>query len=161
MEDRSISYTLRVNGSPHTVRTEPRKLLLDVLREEVGLTGPHAGCEHGVCGACTVLVDGRSVRACLMFGIQAASNEILTIEGLADGETLHPLQDEFSVHHALQCGYCTPGMILTALELVRENADPTEEDVREALSGNLCRCTGYQSIVEAVLAAAARMRDAD
>ena len=156
VEDGPIAYTLQVNGSAHGVRTEPRKLLLDVLREDVGLTGPHVGCEHGVCGACTVLVDGRSVRACLMFGIQAAGHEILTIEGLAEGETLHPLQEEFSAHHAVQCGYCTPGMILTALELLRENADPSEEDVRQALSGNLCRCTGYQSIVEAVLAAAAR-----
>ena len=160
MDDQTQAYTLRVNGTPQSVRTEPRKLLLDVLREDVGLTGPHAGCEHGVCGACTVLVDGRSVRSCLMFGIQAAGHDILTIEGVADGETLHPLQDEFSAQHALQCGYCTPGMILTALELVRENADPTETEVREALSGNLCRCTGYQPIVQAVLSAAARLRTA-
>ncbi len=158
MDDPTISYTLHVNGAPQTVRTEPRKLLLDVLREDVGLTGPHAGCEHGVCGACTVLLDGRSVRSCLMFGIQAVGCDILTIEGVAAGETLHPLQDEFSAQHALQCGYCTPGMILTALELVRENADPTEDEVREALSGNLCRCTGYQPIIQAVLSAAARLR---
>lgn len=160
MDDLTQAYTLRVNGASQSVRTEPRKLLLDVLREDVGLTGPHAGCEHGVCGACTVLVDGRSARSCLMFGIQAAGHDILTIEGVADGETLHPLQDEFSAQHALQCGYCTPGMILTALELVRENADPTEAEVREALSGNLCRCTGYQPIVQAVLSAAARLRTA-
>ncbi len=161
MEDRTISYTLQVNASTYSVRTEPRKLLLDVLREEIGLTGPHAGCEHGVCGACTVLVDGRSVRSCLMFGVQSANQEILTIEGVASGDTLHPLQEEFSIHHALQCGYCTPGMILTALEFVRENPDPTEAEVREGLSGNLCRCTGYQPIVAAVLAAAARLRNTD
>jgi carbon-monoxide dehydrogenase small subunit len=141
------------------VRTEARKLLLDVLREDCGLTGPHAGCEHGVCGACTILLDGRSVRSCLMLGIQAADREITTIEGLADGEELHPLQDEFSKHHALQCGYCTPGMILTALELLRDVPAPSERDVREALSGNLCRCTGYQPIVAAVLAAAPRLRE--
>ena len=160
MDDQTQAYTLLVNGTPWSVRSEPRKLLLDVLREDVGLTGPHAGCEHGVCGACTVLVDGRSVRSCLMFGVQAAGHDILTIEGVADGETLHPLQDEFAAQHALQCGYCTPGMILTALELVRENADPTEAEVRETLSGNLCRCTGYQPIVQAVLSAAARLRTA-
>jgi carbon-monoxide dehydrogenase small subunit len=152
-------YALVVNGVRHEVRTEARKLLLDVLREDCGLTGPHAGCEHGVCGACTILLDGRSVRSCLMLGIQAADREITTIEGLADGEELHPLQDEFSKHHALQCGYCTPGMILTALELLRDVPAPSERDVREALSGNLCRCTGYQPIVAAVLAAAPRLRE--
>lgn len=154
------AYTLTVNGVRHPVATEPRKLLLDVLREDLGLTGPHAGCEHGVCGACTVLANGRSIRSCLMLGVQAAGAEILTIEGLARGGTLHPLQDEFSTNHAVQCGFCTPGMILTALELLRENPDPSEADVREALSGNLCRCTGYDTIVDAVLAAGARMRAA-
>ncbi len=154
-----IEYRLSVNGVAHDVRTEPRKLLLDVLREECGLTGPHAGCEHGVCGACTVLLDGRSARACLMFGVQAAGYAITTIEGLARDGALHPLQEEFSRHHALQCGYCTPGMILTSVELLHGMPAPTEADVRDALSGNLCRCTGYQPIVEAVLAAAERMRD--
>jgi len=154
------AYALTVNGARHPVVTEPRKLLLDVLREDLGLTGPHAGCEHGVCGACTILMNGRSIRSCLMLGIQAAGSELLTIEGLAQGGTLHPLQDEFSTHHALQCGYCTPGMILAALELLGEHPDPTEADVREALSGNLCRCTGYDSIVDAVLAASRRMRRA-
>ncbi len=155
-----IAYRLEVNGHPQDVRTEPRKLLLDVLREDVGLTGPHAGCEHGVCGACTILVDGRSARSCLMFGIQGADHQLTTIEALASGDRLHPLQEEFSKAHALQCGYCTPGMILTALELLGDNARPTEGDVREALSGNLCRCTGYEPIVKAVLAAALRMREA-
>src|SRR2546428_2811050 len=153
-----VAYTLTVNGKSCPVETEPRHLLLDVLREDVGLTGPHAGCEHGVCGACTVLLNGRSVRSCLMFGYQAEGEDVLTIEGLAKGDQLHPLQEEFSKHHALQCGYCTPGMILTALELLRDRPAPTEQDVREALSGNLCRCTGYQPIIEAVLAAAPRLR---
>ena len=154
-----LDYSLTVNGATYEVRSEPRKLLLDVLREDCGLTGPHAGCEHGVCGACTVLIDGRSARSCLMLGIQAARREIVTIEGLASGDRLHPLQEEFSKAHALQCGYCTGGMILTALELLRGVPTPTEQDVRDALSGNLCRCTGYQPIVEAVLAAGARMRE--
>jgi len=153
-----LTYRLRVNSTTHEVRTEPRKLLLDVLREECGLTGPHTGCEHGVCGACTILLDGRSVRSCLMFGIQAAGHDVLTIEGLSNGEELHPLQDEFSRCHALQCGYCTPGMILTAVELLATTPLPTEQQVRETLSGNLCRCTGYGTIVEAVLAASVRMK---
>ena len=158
MADETTTYRLRVNSTTHEVRTEPRKLLLDVLREECGLTGPHTGCEHGVCGACTILLDGRSVRSCLMFGIQAAGHDVLTIEGLANGDELHPLQDEFSRCHALQCGYCTPGMILTAVELLATTPLPTEQQVRETLSGNLCRCTGYGSIVEAVLAASVRMK---
>lgn len=154
-----LEYQLAVNGTRHDIRSEARKLLLDVLREECGLTGPHAGCEHGVCGACTVLLDGRTVRSCLMFGIQAAGHEVMTIEGLARGDELHPLQEEFSRCHALQCGYCTPGMILTALELLHDNPKPSEDDVRNAISGNLCRCTGYQPIIEAVLAASTRMKD--
>ncbi|MBM4420014.1 MAG: (2Fe-2S)-binding protein [Chloroflexi bacterium] len=154
-----IQYTLRVNAVPRTVRTEPRKLLLDVLREEVGLTGPHAGCEHGVCGACTVLLDGKSVRSCLMFGVQAAGHEVRTIESLATGDRLHPLQQAFSDSYALQCGFCTPGMIMTALELLNDVPDPTPDQVRETLSGNLCRCTGYGPIVDAVIAAGKRMRE--
>jgi carbon-monoxide dehydrogenase small subunit len=154
----TVTYLLTVNNVRHTVQTEPRKLLLDVLREDLGLTGPHTGCEHGVCGACTVLLDGRTIRSCLMLGVQAAGARIVTIEGLAQDGALHPLQEEFSAHHALQCGFCTPGMILTALEFLEEHPEPTEADVREALSGNLCRCTGYDSIVDAVLAAAAKMR---
>ncbi len=154
-----VTYALTVNGIRHRVQTEARKLLLDVLREDLGLAGPHAGCEHGVCGACTVLMNGRTVRSCLMFGVQAVDSRILTIEGVAKDGVLHPLQQEFSVHHALQCGFCTPGMILTALEFLGEHPDPTEVDVRDALSGNLCRCTGYDSIVDAVLAAGRRMRE--
>ena len=156
----TVDYLLHVNGESHEVRTEPRKLLLDVLREDLGFRGPHAGCEHGVCGACTVLLNGRTVRSCLMFGVQAAAGQLLTIEGVARGGVLHPLQQEFSAHHALQCGFCTPGMILTALEFLEEHPEPSEAEVREALAGNYCRCTGYDSIVDAVLAAAPRLRAA-
>ena len=156
----TVDYLLHVNGESHEVRTEPRKLLLDVLREDLGLRGPHAGCEHGVCGACTVLLNGRTVRSCLMFGVQAAAGQLLTIEGVARRGVLHPLQQEFSAHHALQCGFCTPGMILTALEFLEEHPEPSEAEVREALAGNYCRCTGYDSIVDAVLAAAPRLRAA-
>ena len=154
----TVAYRLAVNGATCDVRTEPRKLLLDVLRDDIGLTGPHAGCEHGVCGACTILFDGRTARSCLMFGIQGVGHEITTIEALASGGALHPLQEEFSKAHALQCGYCTPGMILTALELLGDNPAPTASEVRGAVSGNLCRCTGYEPIVNAVLAAAPRLR---
>jgi carbon-monoxide dehydrogenase small subunit len=145
---------LRVNGVPYSVSVEPRRLLVDVIREDLGLTGTHVGCEHGVCGACTVLVNGRSVRACLMLGVQADGSEILTVEGLAGDDELHPLQRAFSAHHGLQCGFCTPGMLLTALELLQANAHPTSDDVRAAIAGNLCRCTGYQNIVTSILAAA-------
>src|SRR5262245_46586600 len=154
------TVTLTVNGKRYSAEAEVRLTLADFIRHTLGLTGTHLGCEHGVCGACTVLLDGRSARSCLMLGIQADGHEITTIEGLAKGDELHPLQDEFSKHSALQCGYCTPGMILTALELLRDTPAPTERDVREALSGNLCRCTGYQPIVAAVLAAAPRLREA-
>ncbi len=152
-----IAYRLTVNTVDYDVETQPRKLLLDVLREDLGLTGPHAGCEHGVCGACTVLLDGRTVRSCLVFGVQARGRAVVTIEGLGESDTLHPIQQAFSECHGLQCGYCTPGMILTSLELLRENPAPTEAEVRDALSGNLCRCTGYEPIVDAVLLASARL----
>jgi carbon-monoxide dehydrogenase small subunit len=157
----TIEITLEVNGDHIAGRTEPRTTLADFLREEVGLTGTHLGCEHGACGACTVLLDGRSVRSCLVFAVQAAGRSVRTVEGLAgaDGE-LHPLQEAFSELHGLQCGFCTPGMLMTALELLQERPSPDEREVREALTGNLCRCTGYVNIVKAVLAAADRMREA-
>jgi carbon-monoxide dehydrogenase small subunit len=157
----TIEITLEVNGDHIAGRTEPRTTLADFLREEVGLTGKHLGCEHGACGACTVLLDGRSVRSCLVFAVQAAGRSVRTVEGLAgaDGE-LHPLQEAFSELHGLQCGFCTPGMLMTALELLQERPSPDEREVREALTGNLCRCTGYVNIVKAVLAAADRMREA-
>jgi aerobic-type carbon monoxide dehydrogenase small subunit (CoxS/CutS family) len=147
--------TLTVNGQAHEVAVEPRRLLSDVLREDLGLTGTHVGCEHGVCGACTVSLNGRSARSCLTLAVQADGAEIVTIEGLrsADGKR-HPMQQAFHEKFALQCGYCTPGMLITAIELLQENPNPTEHEVREALSGNICRCSGYQAIVDAVLAVA-------
>jgi carbon-monoxide dehydrogenase small subunit len=135
---------------------EPRRSLADFLRYDLGLTGTHVGCEHGVCGACTVVVNGRTMRACLLFAVQVEGQQVLTIEGLAPStDELHPLQQAFHQHHALQCGFCTPGMLLTALELLQDNPAPSEDDVRRGLAGNLCMCTGYVNIVRAVLAAAA------
>jgi carbon-monoxide dehydrogenase small subunit len=151
--------TLTVNGETRTVDVEDRKLVLDVLREDLELTGAHAGCEHGVCGACTVLVDGQPARSCLMFVGQAEGHEIETVEALADGAELHPLQAAFVENLGLQCGYCTPGMLLTAKEFLERNPDPTEQEVREAVSGNLCRCTGYMGIVKSVMRAAEVMRE--
>ena len=149
-----------VNGSEVEATVEPRRLLADFLREDVSLYGTHLGCEHGVCGACTVLVDGEPVRSCLMLAVQADATEITTVEGLADDDGLHPLQQAFSDHHALQCGFCTPGFLLASLYLLRERPELDDEtEIREALSGNLCRCTGYQNIVDAVRDAAGRMRD--
>ena len=149
-----VSVRLRVNGEARHVVVPPRRLLADVLREDLALTGTHLGCEHGVCGACTVLYDGEPVRSCLMFGVQADGVEVTTIEGLASPGELHPVQEAFRTHHGLQCGFCTPGMVLTAVDLLARNPEPTEADVREALAGNICRCTGYVNIVAAVLAAA-------
>ncbi|MDE3073867.1 MAG: (2Fe-2S)-binding protein [Chloroflexota bacterium] len=148
---------LTINGRAYERAVEPRTSLADFLRDELELTGTHVGCEHGVCGACTILLDGETVRSCLMLAVQADGADVSTIEGLArEGEALHPLQAAFKEHHALQCGFCTPGMILTAVELLRDNPHPTEDQVRERLSGQLCMCTGYVNIVRAVLAAAGR-----
>lgn len=156
---RQMRVRVTVNGTLYEREVEARRTLADFLRDDLGLTGTHLGCEHGVCGACTVLCNGQSVRSCLMFAVQADGAEILTVEGLApsDGE-LHPLQQAFWEHHGLQCGFCTPGFLMAALEFLGQNPTPTEREVREALSGNLCRCTGYQNIVTAVLAAAAAMQ---
>ncbi|MFJ9779011.1 (2Fe-2S)-binding protein [Amycolatopsis sp. NPDC101161] len=144
-----------VNGDRQDVDVEPRRTLADALREDLGLTGTHVGCEHGVCGACTVLVDGEPVRACLMFAVQAEGSSVTTIEGMAgpDG-TLHPLQEAFSTHHGLQCGFCTPGMLMSALDLLNREERPCRARIREELSGNICRCTGYAGIIDAVEAAA-------
>jgi aerobic carbon-monoxide dehydrogenase small subunit len=147
-----------VNGKSYARVLEPRLTLADFLRHELNLTGTHLGCEHGVCGACTVLVDGRSTRACLMFAVQANGCEVTTVEGLAPDGTLSVLQQAFVDNHGLQCGFCTPGMLLTLTELLREKPSPNEQDVREALTGNLCRCTGYAGIVAAALDAAQRLR---
>ena len=143
-----------VNGQLHEVNVPARKLLLDFLREDLGLTGTHAGCEHGVCGCCSVLLDGQAVRSCLMFAIQANGHELTTVEGLAHDGELHPLQRAFAEHHALQCGYCTPGMLIAAYDLLETNPRPTEAEIREAIAGNICRCTGYVQIVAAIDAAA-------
>jgi aerobic-type carbon monoxide dehydrogenase small subunit (CoxS/CutS family) len=157
-EVRPISLT--VNGRPVVAEVEPRKLLVDFLREDLGLVGAHIGCEQGVCGTCTVLLDGASIRSCITFAVQADGAELSTVEGLAQaGGELHPLQDEFSDKQGLQCGYCTPGMLMRACEILAQNPDPTLVQVREAIASNLCRCTGYQFIAEAVVAAAARMRE--
>jgi carbon-monoxide dehydrogenase small subunit len=156
-ETRNIAVT--VNGKPHEATVPVRVTLADFLRHQLGLTGTHLGCEHGVCGACTILFDGYSARSCLMLAVQADGHEIMTVEGIAtDAKTLHPLQQAFHEHHGLQCGFCTPGILTTLIELLRDNPDPTEEDIRIGISGNLCRCTGYQNIVIAALDAAKRMR---
>jgi carbon-monoxide dehydrogenase small subunit len=147
---------LRVNGRAHERSVEPRTSLADFLRDALDLTGTHVGCEHGVCGACTVLLDGEPVRACLLLAIQLDGASVTTVEGLADGDRLHPLQQAFWDHHALQCGFCTPGILLTASALLEENPHPTDGEIREAISGNLCRCTGYHFIVDAIRAAAGR-----
>ena len=145
------SVKLDVNGEAAEVAVEPRETLLDVLREHLGLTGAHAGCEHGACGACTVLLDGEPVRSCLLFAVQCEDHTITTIEGVGRPDALHPMMEAFRRHHALQCGFCTPAMVLSAIALLESNARPTEVEVREALAGNLCRCTGYSGIVAAVL----------
>ena len=149
---------LKVNGKAYEREAETRVNLADFLRHELELTGTHVGCEHGVCGACTVLVDGLTARSCLMLAVQAAGTEVTTVEGLGAPDNLHPLQQAFWEHHGLQCGFCTPGMLLTLIDFLRDHPAPSEAEVREAISGNLCRCTGYQSIVEAALATAARLR---
>ena len=157
-ETRNIAVT--VNGKCHEATVPVRVTLADFLRHQLGLTGTHLGCEHGVCGACTILFDGYSARSCLMLAVQADGAELMTVEGLARDGKLHPLQEAFWEHHGLQCGFCTPGMLMTAYDLLRVNPDPTEEEIRAALSAVLCRCTGYQGIVRAVKAAAERMRSA-
>jgi carbon-monoxide dehydrogenase small subunit len=149
------AITIQVNGTRHEVDVEPRQLLVYFLRDQLGLTGTNVGCDTSSCGACTVLVDGDSVKSCTMFAVQADGAEILTIEGLAHGEELHPVQRAFHEQHGLQCGYCTPGFVMAAVALLRDNPAPSEQEIRHGLEGNLCRCTGYQTIVEAVQAAAA------
>lgn len=154
-----VAVTVSVNGTTHRREVEPRLLLSDFLRHELGLTGTHVGCEHGVCGACTVRLDGAPVRSCLMFAVQADGHAIATVEGLAPAPgRLSVLQEAFRDAHGLQCGYCTPGILMTVSAFLEETPDPSEEEVRHALSGNLCRCTGYQHIVDAVLLAARRLR---
>jgi aerobic carbon-monoxide dehydrogenase small subunit len=143
------TISLTVNGTAHQVRVEPRRTLLDCLRDDLVYPGTHVGCEHGVCGCCNVIVDGALVRSCLMLAVQADGSSVETIENLADGDELNPLQEAFCANHAMQCGYCTPGMIMTLEDLLRSNPQPTDEELVDALSGNLCRCTGYQQILQA------------
>ncbi len=150
--------TVTVNGVKYERALEPRMLLSDFLRHELGLTGTHVGCEHGVCGTCTILFDGEPVRSCLMFAVQANGHEIVTVEGLGTPDRMHPLQEAFHEAHALQCGFCTPGFLITLVPFLEEHTDPSEEEIREAIAGNLCRCTGYQNIVEAVKLAAAKRK---
>lgn len=154
-----MRITVTVNGRCYSHEVEPRLLLVHYLRDVLGLTGTHIGCETGICGACTVLLNGQAVKSCMLFAVQADGQEITTIEGLASDGQLHPVQQGFWEKHGLQCGYCTPGMILAAVQLLRRNLNPTEEEIRHALVGNLCRCTGYQQIVEAVQWAAEKMRE--
>lgn len=156
----TVTIKLTVNGTQHTRAIEPRMLLSDFLREELELKGTHVGCEHGVCGTCTVLMDGQSARACLTFAVQTDGCEIRTVESLAKNGVLHPLQEGFWEKHGLQCGFCTPGMLMIATELVENNPDPTVEQIREAVSSNLCRCTGYYNIIESIEAGVAKMKEA-
>ena len=153
-----VAITVNVNGTEYQRDVEPRMLLSDFLRHELGLTGTHVGCEHGVCGACTILFDGRPVRSCLMFAVQAQGHELMTAEGLGTPENLHPVQEAFREAHGLQCGFCTPGILMTVVPFLQENPEPTEAEIREAIAGNLCRCTGYQHIVDAVQLAAEKLR---
>lgn len=150
--------TLIINGTEHTVTVEPRRTLADVIRDDCGQTGTHIGCEHGICGACTVLLDGDPVRSCLMFAVQARGRAIRTVEGLQRGEQLHPMQQAFMRHHALQCGFCTPGFLMLAVGALEKRPDLSDEQLTDLLSSNLCRCTGYENIIKAVRAAAADMK---
>ena len=153
-----VNITLTVNGIRHQATVEPRLLLSDFIRQDLGLTGTHTGCEHGSCGACTILFDGQPVRSCLMFAVQANGHEVATVESLGTPDNLHLLQQAFWDAHGAQCGYCTPGFLMTLVPFLAENPDPSEQEIRDAVAGNLCRCTGYQHIVDAVKLAAERMR---
>jgi carbon-monoxide dehydrogenase small subunit len=159
MDKEQVAVT--VNGRQYERQVEPRRLLSDFIREDLRLTGTHVGCEHGICGTCTVLMNGRTARSCLTFAVQAHGSEITTVESLGTQTSMHPLQEAFWEHHGLQCGFCTPAMLLTAKELLDANPSPSREEIQEAISSNLCRCTGYQTIVEAVETAAARIRGAE
>ncbi|HKD27978.1 MAG TPA: (2Fe-2S)-binding protein [Xanthobacteraceae bacterium] len=156
-----FDITLNINGRDYAARTEPRRTLVDVIRDDCGLTGTHIGCEHGICGACTIILDDEAVRACLMFAVQADGKKIRTVEGLANGDTLHPIQQAFIDHHGLQCGFCTPGFLMLAVNVLERQPDIGDEEMLDVLASNLCRCTGYQNIIKAVRAAALEMRKAN
>jgi carbon-monoxide dehydrogenase small subunit len=153
-----IDITLNINGRAYPARVEPRRTLVDTIREDCGQTGTHIGCEHGVCGTCTVIIDGEAVRSCLMFAVQADGKSIRTVEGLANGDDLHPLQRAFIQHHGLQCGFCTPGFLMLAANALEQRPEISDDEIVDVLASNLCRCTGYQNIIKAVRAAAAEMR---
>jgi carbon-monoxide dehydrogenase small subunit len=153
-----VSISVTVNGTAYQRSVEPRLLLSDFLRHDLDLTGTHVGCEHGVCGACTVLLDGEPVRSCLVFAVQASGREVITVEGLGTPDNLHPIQEAFREAHGAQCGFCTPGILMSVVPFLQENPDPTEAEIREAIAGNLCRCTGYQHIVDAIRLAAVKLR---
>ena len=155
-----LDITLNINGHDHSIRVEPRRTLVDAIRDNCGQTGTHIGCEHGICGTCTVILDGDAVRSCLMFAVQAQGKKIRTVEGLANGNDLHPLQRAFIAHHGLQCGFCTPGFLMLAANALEQNPDIDDDDLLDVLSSNLCRCTGYQNIIKAVRAARDEMRSA-
>jgi len=157
---KKYAINLTVNGIKYEKEVEARKLLVDFIREDIGLTGTHIGCEHGQCGACTVVFNGKSLKSCLMFAVQADSAEILTVEGLAKDEKLHPIQEAFWENHGLQCGYCTPGVLMSSYVLLKENPQPSEEDIREGITGNICRCTGYVNIVKAIKEASKKIEGA-
>jgi carbon-monoxide dehydrogenase small subunit len=152
-----MTVTVNVNGTDYERRIEPRLLLSDFLRHELGLTGTHVGCEHGVCGTCTILLDGEPVRSCLIFAVQATGHQVTTVEGLGTIDQMHPLQEAFQEAHGLQCGFCTPGFLMSLVPFLKQTPNPSEAEIREAISGNLCRCTGYQKIVESVKLAAEKM----
>jgi carbon-monoxide dehydrogenase small subunit len=156
MEEKKIHFTL--NGRPHELRVQPWKTLLQLIREDLKLTGTKEGCGHGECGSCTVLMEGKTVNSCLVPALEADNKEIITIEGLSEGETLHPIQEAFVSHSGMQCGFCTPGMIMSAKALLDSNPDPSEEEIREGIAGNFCRCTGYTKIIESISAAAGAMK---
>ena len=153
-----LPIRVRINDTPYERSVEARKLLVDFIRDDIGLTGTHIGCEHGVCGACTVLLNGEPSQSCLLFAVQVDGSEIVTVEGLESDGSLHPLQEAFSAAHGLQCGFCTPGMLMSAVYLLKENSEPSETDIRLAISGNICRCTGYVNIVKAVQLAAQALK---
>jgi aerobic-type carbon monoxide dehydrogenase small subunit (CoxS/CutS family) len=155
-----IDITLNINGRDYPIRVEPRKTLVDAIREDCGQTGTHIGCEHGICGTCTVIIDGEAMRSCLMFAVQAQGKKIRTVEGLGTPENLHPLQRAFIAHHGLQCGFCTPGFLMLAANMLEHHPDIGDEELLDVLSSNLCRCTGYQNIIKAVKAARDEMRGA-
>jgi carbon-monoxide dehydrogenase small subunit len=161
IEATTVNVSTTINGQKRSATVEPRTLLVHMIREQLGLTGTHTGCETGQCGACTVHLNGEAVKSCMVLAVQAEGQEITTIEGVAPRGTLHPIQSAFWEEHGLQCGYCTPGVILSSLSLLKENPDPSEEDIRHALEGNICRCTGYESIVKSIQSGALRMRNGE